>query len=114
MRIHELSLFELLDVAEAALIEPLVHAGVPVDVVLDRVHQSMFDANADTWGEGPVAEATVRAMMSKVRQAPKRTPEELEEMNRRKAARYEKLRPGYLEGIATALRAYARNREGAE
>lgn len=98
--------------AEAALIEPLVQQGVPVDVVLNRIHQSIFDSSAATWGEGPVAEATVRAMMSKVKQAPKRTPEELEEMNRRKAARYEKLRPGYLQGIATALRAYARNREG--
>lgn len=82
--------------------------------MLDRVHQAMYDSSPATWGEGPVAEATVRAMMSKVQQAPKRTPEEIEEMNARKAARYEKLRPGYLEGIATALRAYARNREGAE
>lgn len=97
------------------MIEPLLGPlGATVDRALDMLHQAFYDADPNTWGEGPVAAQTQRAMMSTVREAPKRTPEEIAEMQSRKAARYEHLRPGYLERLATAFRAYARNREAAE
>lgn len=112
VRLRDLNLFEVIDLAEAALIEPTVSGGTPIDVVLDKLHQAMFDSHKDSWGEGPLAERQHRAMMT-VGEARRRTPEEVAEMNRRKAELKAKHRLPVLEQLAGAFRAYARNREGA-
>lgn len=100
----------MLDVAEAVLIEPAINSGATIDGVLDRLHQAMYDQSKQSWGEGPLAEGRSRAMMT-TGEARKRTPEETAEMNRKKAAQRAKQKRPTLELLATAFRAYARNRE---
>lgn len=66
VRLTELGLDELVDVAEAALIEPALNGAYStVDEMLDRFHEATFDSYAvirrELWGTSPQAQARARA-----------------------------------------------------
>lgn len=64
MRIETLDAARIIDVAEAALIEPALHGGnAGVDEVLGRIEQALIDAMPDreSWGTGQLAQQQTAA-----------------------------------------------------
>lgn len=66
VRLGSLGLDELIDVAEAALLEPALNGAYStIDDMLDRFHEATFDAYAvvhrELWGTSPQAQARARA-----------------------------------------------------